>query len=1414
MFMKQKNLQWLFKAFGLTLALFSISVLFGQPVNAATYTVTSTADSGAGSLRQAILDANGNAGPDQVDFAIVGAGQHLITLSSTLPTINGQITINGLSQPGSSCNGTSTQPMIAIDNNNLVNNFIINSGDGTEINGLAMANGGLNTYAMYVGADDVTIRCNFFGTFDGQTSASAQINSDYLTIHGDNATVGGSNVTDTNLFLGRSSINADGGGTALTIRNNIIGASIDGLSEIPDVAGININSVYAGSVISNNHIAQNSNIGIYYALSSSGSDNIFIQNNIIGTDILGSTAFSDTENAIQLSGNHDNVVVSGNTIVATGSNTFGLTTVNGVISGATIQNNKINVSTDGSTEFIGSGSGNSAILASDSSDWLIDGNIIYGKIGQAISLQESSGFVITDNIIGMDSTKTTCFTDQKRAISISNSQGILIGGTSPGTGNTICTAGIQAGIYVSGATTEAVSILGNSIQASGLPIEVIIDTDWLIAPVLTSYSENAGDTDITFRLDVPAGNYRVEFFENTAQANSNGFAQAMSFVGSVNVTSSGTGNQTFTETISGDGYAFLAATVTLIDGSPDNGFGATSNVGSLTYQTDLEIITDDSVNYVSEDATGHEIEQVITNLGPTSLTDINLDLSGTSCINITGVTTGGSATDPGAYNSGSWSGTLDVDQTLILTFSGDITCSAVDTMTFEAVQTSLYFGDYIVEDISSGNNDTTDTSTIVEAVTDLEIATTDGESQVAAGSTGHEVTQTITNYGPATVTDLSFSNSGTNCFNATGGVTGGTATTPGTYNSLNWTGSLESGQTLILTISGNINCAPGNTMTFSHQITSLYAGATQLYDSTNSNNDFDDTSSVYSNVTDVAVNKVLNNPEDIAAGGTLEYTLTLGNNGPEPIDLTDFDFVGPGGNPFEASLFIDVMPEDLSFIADSSTNPDIDCDFFNPATVGGGLFSNHTDYNIITCRYTGAPANLNTDETISTTISATVDITSDLNFNNYVISGWVAEDPDLDIMLEPFTGGGPNCANDSDIIDCYMGEGLDNIYESLPMFDLTLDKEITTVGAVAAGDTLSYNITTENKGPMPVDLTLLTQGVLLADIFPATDLTYVDSDNPDVQCSDIGPATNFLGPAVSAHPDHNLLICAFTGNSQMLNVNDALTFSLNFTVNNGFSSTFTNYAIQSQIPVDPDSAALLGLVGGAGGDILDSVTNENFAKATYVASDNNLDTDGDGITDVVEDAGPNGGDANNDSVQDSQQSHVASFVNTATGKRSALAVSSECDIATSSTNPESTNGSQDSAYAYPLGFMGFEIDCTTPGYTATITQYHFDQSNDNYILRKYHPTSKAYSTIESASIANQTIGGLSTVVASYQITDGSSLDVDGATDGSITDPAGLAVVQADLATTGQAQKYILLIASAFVLASVTVLVVRKLALKK
>jgi hypothetical protein len=65
-----------------------------------TLTVTNTNDDGAGSLRQAIRDANSRAGADTISFNIQPPGPKTITLQSVLPTVTEAVTIDGTTQPG------------------------------------------------------------------------------------------------------------------------------------------------------------------------------------------------------------------------------------------------------------------------------------------------------------------------------------------------------------------------------------------------------------------------------------------------------------------------------------------------------------------------------------------------------------------------------------------------------------------------------------------------------------------------------------------------------------------------------------------------------------------------------------------------------------------------------------------------------------------------------------------------------------------------------------------------------------------------------------------------------------------------------------------------------------------------------------------------------------------------------------------------------------------------------------------------------------------------------------------------------------------------------------------------------------------------------------------------------------------
>lgn len=74
------------------------ALAIAEPAAAVTFTVTSTADSGPGSLRDAIDLANLSAGPDTIGFLLPGSGPHTLTPATPLPIIMKALTIAG---PGS-----------------------------------------------------------------------------------------------------------------------------------------------------------------------------------------------------------------------------------------------------------------------------------------------------------------------------------------------------------------------------------------------------------------------------------------------------------------------------------------------------------------------------------------------------------------------------------------------------------------------------------------------------------------------------------------------------------------------------------------------------------------------------------------------------------------------------------------------------------------------------------------------------------------------------------------------------------------------------------------------------------------------------------------------------------------------------------------------------------------------------------------------------------------------------------------------------------------------------------------------------------------------------------------------------------------------------------------------------------------
>ena len=107
-----------------------------RPADGTTFTVTSTADSGPGSLRDAIIDANASTGLDTLVFDI-GAGLQVISPLSPLPAITDPIIIDAM--PHVARDGS---PRVVLDGTNAgpgAAGLYISAGHST-VRGLAVGN--------------------------------------------------------------------------------------------------------------------------------------------------------------------------------------------------------------------------------------------------------------------------------------------------------------------------------------------------------------------------------------------------------------------------------------------------------------------------------------------------------------------------------------------------------------------------------------------------------------------------------------------------------------------------------------------------------------------------------------------------------------------------------------------------------------------------------------------------------------------------------------------------------------------------------------------------------------------------------------------------------------------------------------------------------------------------------------------------------------------------------------------------------------------------------------------------------------------------------------------------------------------------------------------------------------------------
>ena len=244
-----------------------------------TLMVTNTADSGEGSLRQAIINANNSSTANSIHFDIGSdcGSPHVITLGSDLPLITSNLSIKGFTQPGASAND------LDIGNDATIC-VVLKAADDTVNHGL------------HVGASSTAVLSVSGLAFSGFADSAIYLN-------------GGSGHTVSGVHMG---------GTVGSVDLDPVGS---GINIGPGVSGV---TVGGNDDSARNIIGQSATSGVYVSGPSSpllaAHDNQIVNNYIgVGWSLSGSTFTNrgNTNVGVYVAGDHN--TVSSNEIEASGS---------------------------------------------------------------------------------------------------------------------------------------------------------------------------------------------------------------------------------------------------------------------------------------------------------------------------------------------------------------------------------------------------------------------------------------------------------------------------------------------------------------------------------------------------------------------------------------------------------------------------------------------------------------------------------------------------------------------------------------------------------------------------------------------------------------------------------------------------------------------------------------------------------------------------------------------------------------------------------------------------------------------------------------------------------------------------------------------------------------------------------------
>jgi len=235
---------------------------------AATFTVTTTSDSGPGSLRQAIVDANTAPGFDTIAFNIPGGGPHSILPLSNLPGLTGPILIDGYTQPGASPNtagiGSNAQIRIALvgpgDFSVSALALLVGS-TGSTVRGLAINRfGGSQINAI---GEDCVLTGNFIGLDPGGTIAypSAPGTRIGVSVIGNRCRLGGTARADRNVVSGHSGSGVYVAASDARVQGNLIGTDRTGGAALGNACGITVGNASVGGNPTLNNLIGGDNFG-------------------------------------------------------------------------------------------------------------------------------------------------------------------------------------------------------------------------------------------------------------------------------------------------------------------------------------------------------------------------------------------------------------------------------------------------------------------------------------------------------------------------------------------------------------------------------------------------------------------------------------------------------------------------------------------------------------------------------------------------------------------------------------------------------------------------------------------------------------------------------------------------------------------------------------------------------------------------------------------------------------------------------------------------------------------------------------------------------------------------------------------------------------------------------------------------